>query len=123
MDVKTAFLNGHIKEEIYMKQPQGFEKDPSKVCRLKRSLYGLKQSARMWNFEMDSYLRCAGYVQSGADPCVYVKTGLKPGVIFMIALYVDDLLLATNDKNLLVSEKAALGQAFSMVDLLIGDDH
>ena len=116
MDVKTAFLNGRLSDEIYMKQPVGFEKDPSKVCILKRSLYGLKQAARMWNFEIDGYLKQAGYIQSKADSCVYVKSGLRPGEIFLLALYVDDLLLASNNKELLKAEKAALGQAFEMVD-------
>ena len=79
MDVTTAFLNGHLTEEIYMKQPPGYEKEPGKVCRLKRSLYGLKQAARMWNIEMDGYLKLAGYKQCKTDPCVYMKTGLKDG--------------------------------------------
>jgi hypothetical protein len=121
MDVKTAFLNGQLNEEIYMKQPPGYEKEPEKVCKLKRSLYGLKQAARMWNFEIDGYLKGAGYVQSKTDPCIYVKAGLKKGSVFLLALYVDDLLLATNDKEQLKAEKAALGQAFSMVDQ--GDAH
>ena len=70
----------------------------------------------MWNSEIDSYLKRSGYVKSKADSCVYVKSGLKPGTVFLIALYVDDLLLATNDKSLLEAEKAALRQSFAMVD-------
>ena len=77
MDVKTAFLNGKLSEEIYMKQPPGVEKDSSKVCKLNRSLSGPKQATRMWNAEIDGYLKQAGYTQSKVDACVYVKSGLQ----------------------------------------------
>ena len=73
MDVNSAYLNGEIVEDIYMKQPEGFVNPdyPNKVCKLRKSLYGLKQSARCWNEKIDSYLKSAGYKQNTADPCVY----------------------------------------------------
>ena len=70
MDVKTAFLHGHLEETIYMLQPKGFEVPgkESMVCRLKRSLYGLKQSSRCWFVELRKYLMSLRYKQSKADP-------------------------------------------------------
>jgi hypothetical protein len=66
MDVKTAFLNGFIKEEVYIEQPQGFEVHgrESHVCRLKKSLYGLKQAPRAWYSRIDNYLLQLGFVKS-----------------------------------------------------------
>ena len=75
MDVKTAFLNGNLDEEIYIKQPKGFvdTKNPDYVCKLQKSLYGLKQAARCWNSVIDQSFNHSGYVQNKADPCSYVK--------------------------------------------------
>jgi hypothetical protein len=75
MDVKTAFLNGHIEHDIYMSQPDGFvdQEHPEYVCKLKKSLYGLKQSARCWNQTLDSFLTKSGYRKSNVDNCIYVK--------------------------------------------------
>lgn len=69
-DVKTAFLNGHIEEEIYMKQPPGFEKG-TKVCRLKKSLYGLKQSARAWNKILHETVMSFGFMQNSNSNSKY----------------------------------------------------
>jgi hypothetical protein len=75
MDVKTAFLNGAIEEEVYIEQPQGFEvhSRDTHVCRLKKALYGLKQAPRAWYARMDSYLRRLGFSKSHADPNLYYK--------------------------------------------------
>lgn len=73
MDVVTAFLNGELSEDIYMSQPAGFITPGNLVCKLKRSLYGLKQSSRCWNMVLDTYLKSLGFHQSSADPCVYVQ--------------------------------------------------
>ena len=101
MDVVTAFLNGKLEEEIFMKQPEGYvdEKHPEKVCRLNSSLYGLKQSARCWNKMMDTYLKESGYQQSTADPCIYFKTEIVNGekMIILIGVYVDDTILCSNN--------------------------
>lgn len=73
-DAKTAFLNGEISETIYMKQPEGFGvDDPSKVCLLKKCIYGLKQAARSWNNALHDVLEAAGFCQSYNDPCLYSK--------------------------------------------------
>lgn len=96
-DVKTAFINGKLQEEIYMKKPEGLEiKDKDIVCKLRKSLYGLKQ-LRCWNERFDAFLRQIGFKQSNADPCVYLRINKLGKVI--IALYVDDgLILATDEK-------------------------
>ena len=77
LDITTAFLNGHLKEEVYMKQPEGFVEKGKEhlVCKLKQSLYGLRQSPRCWNSKLDIHLKGVGYVQSTNDPCIYTSTG------------------------------------------------
>ena len=74
LDVTTAFLNGKLEEVVYMQQPEGFIADGQEhlVCRLKRSIYGLKQSPRCWNSTIDGYLKQLGFLQSNSDPCVYI---------------------------------------------------
>ena len=74
MDVHTAFLQGDLDEEIYMKQPDGYtdEENPNHVCKLNKSLYGFKQAARCWSLAIDRYLKSSGSKQVGADPCLYV---------------------------------------------------
>ena len=76
MDVKTAFLHGSLDCKIYMSQPAGFVNPdrPNHVCKLKKSIYGLKQSARCWNTTLDEYLKSVGYRKSNADGCIYVKS-------------------------------------------------
>ena len=73
MDVKTAFLNGIIEEEVYIEQPEGFEifNNKSHVCRLKRVMYGLKQVPRAWYTLIDRYFTGLGFTKSEADPNLY----------------------------------------------------
>ena len=121
MDVQTAFLNGALEEEIYISQPEGYKvkgKENS-VCKLNKSLYGLKQASRCWYKTMDAYLKKSDYVQCHADTCFYMK---QVGAEFIIiALYVDDQLLACNNSKLLQKEKDALKEQFCMKDL--GEAH
>jgi hypothetical protein len=73
MDVKTTFLNGDLEEEIYMEQPEGFtEEGEHLVCKLHKSLYGLKQSPKAWNQKLDVFLKSIEFVRSDADFSVYV---------------------------------------------------
>ena len=120
MDVKTAFLNGDLDCEIYMNQPEGFI-DPERqemVCKLRKSIYGLKQAARCWNKKIDSFFKESGYTQSNADPCIYYKRINKHGkqCFIILALYVDDLIISSNDKEILVAEKRKLSNRFEMED-------
>ena len=72
MDVKIAFLNGELEEEVYMIQPEGFtSSDESKVCKLQRSIYGLKQVSRSWNIYFDKVIRMYGFVKNGEEPYIY----------------------------------------------------
>ncbi|RVX03502.1 Retrovirus-related Pol polyprotein from transposon TNT 1-94 [Vitis vinifera] len=97
MDVKTAFLNGNIDETIYMVQPKNFESNDSKklVCRLKRSIYGLKQASRQWYRKFDQVITSFGFKENTVDQCIYFKfSGSK---FIILVLYVDDILLASSD--------------------------
>ena len=75
MDVKTAFLNGNLEENVYMIQPEGFmaPKDVVKVCNLKRSISGLKQASRSWNLHFDEVVKGFGFIQNDEEACVYKK--------------------------------------------------
>lgn len=87
MDAVTAFLQGDIKEELYMQQPVGFEDGTNRVCKLNKAIYGLRQAGRQWNKKLDAFLIEIGFMRSLSDPCVYVKNKL------IIAIYVDDFLI------------------------------
>lgn len=86
MDVKAAFLNGTIDEEVYIEQPLGFEVKGKGdyVCRLKKALYGLKQSPRAWYNRMDTYLQRLGFTKSSDDPNLYIKVVKDETVIILL---------------------------------------
>ena len=122
MDVKTAFLNGDLDEDIYMQQPDGYRAvgaQADHVWKLNRSLYGLKQAGRAWNKKMDAALVELGYKPLHSDSCVYVKQD-GDSVMYLL-VYVDDLLLVTNDTAQLTAIKAALSRRFDMKDM--GEAH
>jgi hypothetical protein len=117
MDVKTAFLNGDLNEEVYMRQPEGFHigNDENLVCKLKRSIYGLKQASRQWYLKFDDVVTSLGFEENKVDQCIYLKvSGSK--YIFLV-LYVDDILLASNDLGILFETKQTLTKYFDMKDL------
>lgn len=117
MDVKTAFLNGNLSEEIYMKQPEGFIQEGGEglVCELKKSIYGLKQASRQWYLKFDEVVKSHGFIESPMDECIYIKVS-GSDFIFLI-LYVDDILLASKTLTLLHDTHAFLSQAFDMTYL------
>ncbi|KAK2437580.1 secreted RxLR effector protein [Trifolium repens] len=116
MDVKTAFLHGELEETIYMQQPEGFVEDKSKVCLLKKSLYGLKQSPRQWYRRFDEFLLKGGFVRSNYDSCVYMMKRNEKVILYLI-LYVDDILMASSDKHEIQRLKEMLNGEFEMKDL------
>jgi hypothetical protein len=93
MDVKTTFLNGVIEEEVYIEQPQGFEVEDIKthVCRLKKTMYGLKKTPRAWYGIIDSFLTSLGFTKSKDDSNLYFKVMNDEPIIFLF--YVHDLFL------------------------------
>ncbi|WJX64387.1 hypothetical protein P8452_49170 [Trifolium repens] len=116
MDVKTAFLHGELEETIYMQQPEGFVEDKSKVCLLKKSLYGLKQSPRQWYRRFDEFLLKGGFVRSNYDSCVYMMKRNEKVILYLL-LYVDDILMASSDKHEIQKLKEMLNGEFEMKDL------
>lgn len=115
-DVSTAFLYGNLSEEIYMKQPEGFTDGTNKVCKLNRSLYGLKQAPRCWNARLGTFLKKLGFRQSDADPCLFIfEKGINK---LLIALYVDDGIVAATDKDELTAFAEKLKSEFKVVRLV-----
>ena len=105
-----------------MEQPEGYrsKEHPDYVCELKKSLYGLKQSAICWNAALDSYLKSNGYKQLDADSCLYMKTiKMQNGKInfVILSIHVDDILIFSNDVAMLEDEKRAIGTKFKVEDL------
>ena len=117
VDVNTAFLNGTLEEEVYIQQPKGFvkEREQNLVCKLKKSLYGLKQSPRCWNATLDAHLKSMGFTQSTADPCIY--TSHTGGEVFHIGVYVDDIVLAGANEDHIKLVKSELSSKFDIKDL------
>ena len=115
--VKMSFLHGNLTKDVYMIQPEGFV-DPSstsKVCKLKRAIYGLRQASRSWNIHFDEVVTSLGFIKSDEDACLYKQ--LSGSSIVLLILYVDDILLIRNDVSLLNSVKESLNGKFSMKDL------
>ena len=117
MDVKTAFLNGELDEEVYMEQPEGFilPGNEKKVCKLTKSLYGLKQAPKQWHEKFDSVILEYGFQHNVADKCIYSKFTENYGVI--ICLYVDDMLIIGTNMDGVQDTKKYLSSQFKMKDL------
>ena len=117
MDVNTTFLNGELEEEIYMEQPIGFIKEghEHKVCRLLKSIYGLKQSLRQWYIRFHNVIISNDFTMIDEDHCVYNKR--SKGKFVILSLYVNDILIAGNDKEYVNDIKAWLSSNFEMKDM------
>jgi Reverse transcriptase (RNA-dependent DNA polymerase) len=113
-DIKSAFLNGKLEEEIYMKQPPGFQ-DGDKVYRLRKSLYGLKQSARVWNQTLHDALVKQGCRQNEVDNCLYSRK-LRGNVIYIL-IHVDDLLVAGSNEDDMEQLMKEIEKNFEMTNL------
>ena len=116
IDVTTAFLNGELKEVVYMRQPQGFiaKGQEHLVCKLKKSIYGLKQSPRCWNTALHNQLTMMEFVQADSDPCVYRASG---GEVFFMGVYVDDIILAGESEKRMKEVKDTLTNKFDIKDM------
>ena len=118
MDVKTAFLHGDLEEEIYITQPDGFKVAGKEnwVCKLNKSLYGLKQSPRQWYKQFDQFMIGQNYTRSSFDHCVYFRK-LQDGSFIYLLLYVDDMLIASRNQGEICRLKTQLSKEFEMKDL------
>ena len=119
MDVKTIFLNGILKEELYMMQPKGFvdPKGANKVYELQQSFYGLEQASRNRNICFDKVIKAFGFIQTYGEACIYKKVS-GSSIAFLI-LRVDDKLLIGNDIEFLDSIKGYLNKSFSKENTLV----
>ena len=100
MDVPTAFLNAKIDEDVYMRPPQGLEGVPAgHVCKLLKTLYGVKQAPRMWNIELSNFVINLGYMRCESDPCIYVKRS-STGRMIIVPVFVDDIFPACHKEDL-----------------------
>lgn len=115
VDIVAAVLNGELEEEIYMDPPEGSNIPSNKLLRLKRSIYGLKQSPRCFNQALDKWLQSQGLVPLDADPCVYIRR--RGSEVLMLTVHVDDQLICCNNKDSLAQFKAELHKQFECKDL------
>lgn len=117
MDVKTAFLNGSLDEEVYMRQPPFFREKGKEnhVCLLKKSLYGLKQAPRSWNLKLNTELESLNFKRCKNEPCVYTRKTGKDMII--LAVYVDDILIFYSNEKEMQKVKQELTSKFEMKDL------
>jgi hypothetical protein len=117
MDVKIAFLNGNLTGDVYMTQLEGFvdPKHTGKICKLQKSIYGLKQASRSWNLHFDEVVKGFGSIKNVEESCVYKKVSGST-VVFMF-LYADDILRIRNDILMMEAVKSSLRKSFSMKDL------
>ena len=115
LDIETAFLNGTLDEEIYMKAPDSSSTGSNEVWQLQKSLYGLKQASHVWNKLLDSTLKKLGFNQCSKDMCVYFHKSKDAFTI--LAVHVDDMLIVSNSSSQLAEMKQALGKHFKVKDL------
>ena len=115
MDVKNAFLNGDLKEEVYMVPPPGVSHSPGQVCRLKKALYGLKQAPRAWFEKFSTVVTSLGFVSSYHDSALFVRS-YSAGRILLL-LYVDDMIITGDDIDGIADLKSTLSRRFDMKDL------
>jgi hypothetical protein len=117
MDVKMVFLNGNQTEDVYMTQPEGFV-DPKyvgKICKLQKSIYGLKQASWRWNLYFDEVVKGFGFIKNVEEHCAYKKVS-GSAVVFLV-IFVDDILLIGNDIPMMGADESSLRKSFLMKDL------
>ena len=114
MDVKSAFMNGELEEEVYIEQPEGFllSQKEDQVCRLKKALYGLKQTPRAWYARLDGYLRQQGFKKGIFDSNLYVQ--IDKDNLTIVEVYVDDIIFGRNDDRLSKNFSTNMQSEFEM---------
>ena len=117
MDVKTTFLNCDLEQDGYMKQLEGFSSSDGEhlVCKLKKSIYGLKQPSHQWYLKFHEVISLLGFVDNIIDQCIYQKVSGRK--ISFLVLYMDDILLAANDKGMLYKVKQFFPENLNMKDM------
>jgi histone deacetylase 1/2 len=121
LDVQNTFLHGVLEEEVYMRQPPGFEDSryPSFVCKLKKAIYGLKQAPRAWYSRLSSKLVSLGFVPSKSDTSLFIYR--NKGVDIYMLIYVDDIIVTSSSQDAVKVLLKALKENFALKDL--GDLH
>jgi hypothetical protein len=117
MNVKTTFLNENLTEDVYMTQLEGFvnPKHAEKICKLQKSIFGLKQASQSWNMRFDEVVKEFDFIKNVEEPCIYKKVNVS-AVAFLV-LYVDDILLIRNNIPMMKAIKSSLRKNFLMKDL------
>lgn len=117
MDVKSAFLNGYLEEEVYVQQPPGFvvKRNEDKVLKLKKALYGLKQAPRVWNCRIDKYFQENGFTKCPYEHALYIKE--NDNGVLIVCPYVDDLIFTCNNPKTFEEFKRKMCCEFEMTDL------
>lgn len=116
MDVNNAFIHGELHETVYMKVPQGvFSPKPGQVCKLLKSLYGLKQASRQWFEKLTTFLYAQGFVQATSDHTLFIKSTATSFTALLV--YVDDIILACTSLSEFDELKLALDQTFRIKNL------
>jgi histone deacetylase 1/2 len=119
LDVKNAFLHGVLEEEVYMRQPPGYETRLDHVCRLDKAIYGLKQAPHAWYSRLSTKLQSLGFCASKADTSLFFYN--KGGVTIFMLIYVDDIVVASSSEKAVEALLHDLGLDFALKDL--GDLH
>ncbi len=114
MDVKSAFLNGELEEEVYVEQPEGFllSENKDNVCKLKKALYGLKQAPKAWYARLDKYLQQQGFRRGNADSTLYIK--IEQDHMIIIEVYVDDINFGSDNEKLSRNISKVMQKEFEM---------
>ncbi|KAG8479813.1 hypothetical protein CXB51_029308 [Gossypium anomalum] len=120
LDVKSAFLNGFLKEEIFIEQLEGFKvpSEEDKVYKLKKALYGLKQAPKAWYDRVCQYLSKLGFEKSVSEPTLFIKKS-ENETLLIVSLYVDDLLVTRSKGELIDEFKVQMQKVFEMLDLRV----
>ena len=115
MDAKGAYLNGYLKESVYMRQPDGYDDGTGHICHLVKTLYGLKQARHEWNKVLDHKLKAKGFKPLLSDPCAYIRRNGED--LEIITVWVNDLLLFMNSNEKITNLKVELNSMFDLTDI------